>query len=269
MHAIVCIKQVPDVSDVKIDRQTNTLIREGVPSIVNPVDLNAIEEAVRIKEKYGGKVTAISMGPPQAADALKEAIRQGADEGILISDPAYAGSDTYATSYILSEAIKRIWAEEGIDLILCGKQAIDGETGQVPPGIATRLKIPLLSYVYKIEKIDFDNKIIIVKRKLDRWRETIKSRIPALISVIEEINKPRYSSLDYVIKAARYKVKIWDKKVLNLDLKKTGLAGSPTRVIKISTPSIRKKGVIINDVKKPEEAASLLAEKIAIVLKGG
>ena len=151
MHAIVCIKQVPDTSEVKIDPERGTLIREGVPSIINPFDTYAIEEAVRLKERLGGKVTVISMGPPQAKEALKEALAMGCDEAILLSDRAFAGSDTWATAYTLSQAIRRLGA---FDLILCGKQAIDGDTGQVGPGIARQLSINQLTYVFKIQELD-------------------------------------------------------------------------------------------------------------------
>ena len=190
MNIIVCIKQVPNTTDVKIDPVKNTLIREGVESIINPFDMYAIEEAVRLKERFGGKVTVISMGPPQAEAALKEAISIGCDEAILISDRKFAGSDTWATSYTLSCAIKKIGV---FDIILCGKQASDGDTAQVGPGISTHLNIPQVTYVKKIEEIK-DNKAR-VERMTEEGYDIVETPIPCLFTVVKEINTPRLPSL--------------------------------------------------------------------------
>ena len=191
MDIIVCIKQVPDTTKVAINPVTNTLIREGVESIVNPFDLYAIEEGIRLREKFNGKVTVITMGPPQAKDALKTALGMGADDAVLLSDRAFAGSDTWATSYTLSCGIKKIGK---FDIILCGKQAMDGDTAQVGPGIAEWLDIPFVAWVGKIEEIKLDQKYIKVDRLMEDGHEVIESSLPILLAVTKEINEPRIES---------------------------------------------------------------------------
>ncbi|MGB9629306.1 MAG: electron transfer flavoprotein subunit beta/FixA family protein, partial [Thermodesulfobacteriota bacterium] len=183
MKIVVCIKQVPDTTDVKIDPKTNTLIREGVASICNPFDEYAIEEALLIREKHGGEVHVITMGPPQAVDILKNALAVGADKVYLISDKAFAGADTLATAYTLSKTIQTIGE---VDLVICGKQAIDGDTAQVGPGIATRLGIPQLTYVSKIREINLEKKKIIVERLLEHGREVVESSLPSLLTVVKD-----------------------------------------------------------------------------------
>jgi len=239
MNIIICIKQVPDTTQVKIDPQTNTLIREGVKSIINPFDMYAIEEGVRLKEKYGGKTTVITMGPPQAESSLREAIALGCDDAILISDRAFAGSDTWATSYTLAMAIKEI---KDYDLIICGKQASDGDTAQVGPGISTHLDIPQITYVKKIEQIK--DKDIVLERMTEEGYEVIQSRMPCLMTVVKEINEPRLPSLKGMMRAKKAIVTNW--KATDLDLKEDnlGLNGSPTQVVKIFTPPPRPKGEI-------------------------
>ena len=185
MNIIVCIKQVPETTEVRINPETNTLMREGVKAIINPFDMYAIEEGVRLKEKTGGKVTVLTMGPPQAETALKEAISLGADEAVLLSDRAFAGSDTWATSYTLAAGIRKL---KDYDLIICGKQASDGDTAQVGPGIATHLDIPQVTYVKKIEEVK--DKVIKVERMTEEGYEIIESRLPLLITVVKEINTP-------------------------------------------------------------------------------
>ena len=224
MNIIVCIKQVPETTEVKINPETNTLIREGVKSIINPFDMYAIEEAVRLKEKFGGKATVISMGPPQAEAALREAISMGIDEGILVCDRAFAGSDTWATSYTLTAAIKKIGA---FDLIICGKQASDGDTAQVGPGISAHLDIPQVTYVKKIEEVK--DKSMRVERMMEEGYEVIETPLPALITVVKEINEPRLPSLKGMIKAKSAKLITWGQKDLNLDPQGIGLCGSPTQ----------------------------------------
>ncbi|MGE4358114.1 MAG: electron transfer flavoprotein subunit beta, partial [Candidatus Omnitrophota bacterium] len=231
MNIIVCIKQVPDTTEVKIDPQTNTLIREGVASIINPFDMYAIEEGIRLKEKYGGKVTVISMGPPQAEEALREAISLGCDEAILITDRAFAGSDTWATSYTLAKAIEKIG---DFDLIICGKQAIDGDTAQVGPGISAHLDIPQVTYVKKIEEIKIgepqsditggtSNQIIMrVERMVEEGYEVIEVPLPCLITVVKEINEPRLPSLKGKLRAKSAEIKKWGILDLGLDKKEVG-----------------------------------------------
>ena len=255
MDIIVCIKQVPDTADIRIDPKTNTLIREGVPSIINPFDTYAIEEGVRLKEKYQGKVTVISMGPPQVEDALREAISLGIDEGVLLSDRAFAGADTLATSYTLAEGIKKIGK---FDLIICGKQAMDGDTAQVGPGIAEKLNIPHVTYVKKIEEIN--DGYVQVERLMEEGYEVIKMPLPALITVVKEINEPRMPSLKGKLKAKSTQIITWGAKDLEVDEDRIGLQGSPTQVIKIFTPQLRGKGEMIEGM--PSEQVAKLVEKL-------
>ncbi|MFA5084932.1 MAG: electron transfer flavoprotein subunit beta/FixA family protein [Candidatus Omnitrophota bacterium] len=240
MNIIVCIKQVPNTTDVKIDPVKNTLIREGVESIINPFDTYAIEEAVRLKERFTGKVTVVTMGPPQAESALKEAISLGCDEGILVSDRKFAGSDTWATSYTLACAIKKIGA---FDIILCGKQASDGDTAQVGPGISTHLDVPQVTYVKKIEEIK-DN-LARVERMTEEGYDIVETPIPCLFTVVKEINTPRLPSLKGMMRAKSAKIIQWTAADINADPKNIGLDGSPTRVVKIFTPAPRKGGEIL------------------------
>lgn len=240
MNIIVCIKQVPNTTDVRIDPVKNTLIREGVESIINPFDTYAIEEAVRLKERFGGKVTVITMGPPQADAALREAISLGCDEAILVSDRKFAGSDTWATSYTLSCAIKKIGT---FDIILCGKQASDGDTAQVGPGISTHLNVPQVTYVKKIEEIR-DGKAR-VERMTEEGYDIVETPIPCLFTVVKEINTPRLPSLKGMMKAKSAKIVQWTAADINSDPKNIGLDGSPTRVVKIFTPAPRKGGEML------------------------
>ena len=252
MNIIVCIKQVPETTEVRINPETNTLIREGVKSIINPFDMYAIEEGVRLKEKFGGKVTILTMGPPQAEAALREAISMGADEGVLVGDRAFAGSDTWATSYTLSGAIKRIGA---FDLIICGKQASDGDTAQVGPGISTHLDIPQVTYVKKVEEAN--EKSMRVERMMEEGFEIIETPLPALITVVKEINEPRIHSLKGLMRAKSAKIITYSQKDLNLDPQNIGLCGSPTQVVKIFTPPQRAGGQMLQG-EVPEIAARLV-----------
>lgn len=252
MEILVCIKQVPDTSEVKIDPITNTLIRQGVPSIVNPFDKNALEAALQLKDKHGGKVTVISMGPPQAKDALKECLAMGADHAILISDRAFGGSDTLATSYTLAAAIRKIGT---YDIIFCGKQAIDGDTAQVGPEIAEHLGIAQITYVAKIE-VDGDN--VLVEREYEEGNGIIKAKIPLLISVVKSINEPRYPTVKGTMKANRTGIPVWTMADLEVDEQKLGLKGSPTQVRRIFTPPQRTEGVIIQKSTARESVAVLI-----------
>lgn len=252
MNIIICIKQVPETTEVRINPETNTLIREGVKSIINPFDMYAIEEGVRLKERFGGKVTVVTMGPPQADAALREAISMGADEGILVCDRAFAGSDTWATSYTLSGVIRKIGS---FDLIICGKQASDGDTAQVGPGISTHLNIPQVTYVKKVEEAT--EKLIRVERLMEEGYEVIECPLPALFTVVKEINEPRIPSLKGMMRAKSAKITIWDQKDLDLDAQNIGLCGSPTQVVKIFTPPQRTGGQILKG-EIPEIAKQLV-----------
>lgn len=261
MHVIVCIKQVPETTEVRINPETGTLIREGVPSIVNPFDEYAIEEGLQLREKFGGKVTILSMGPPQAKEALKQALAMGADEAILLSDQAFAGSDTWATAYTLAQAIQRLGGDH--DLIICGKQAIDGDTGQVGPGIARQLDISQLTYVFKIREIDIEAQTITVERLLEEGREVVTSQLPALLTVVKDINQPRYPSFAGIRRASKMEIPVWTAAELEgADVSFFGLDGSPTRVIKVFNPPPREKEVELIEAETVDEAAAVLADKL-------
>lgn len=260
MHFVVCLKQVPDSSEVRIDPKTNTLMREGVPSIINPYDAHALEEAIRLKEKVGGKVTIISMGPPQAKEALKKAMSFGADRAILLSDRAFAGSDSLATAYILTRAIQKLQESEPVDLVLAGKEAIDGDTAQTGPGIATRLNFPQLTYVIKVTNID--EKSITVQRKLESGREVVQAQLPTLLTVEKELNDLRYASLPNMMKAAAYEPEVWDSKSIEFDATQMGLKGSPTSVSRIFAPPARTGGDKIDGTKDPQGAAQVVVERL-------
>lgn len=242
MHFVVCIKQVPDTAEVKIDPDTNTLVRAGVESIANPYDLAALEEAVRLKERYGGKVTAVSMGPPQAESALRQALSLGADDVVLLSDRAFAGADTLATSYTLSRAVETLGEENPVDLVLCGKQAIDGDTAQTGPGIATRLGLTQFTYVVDVEWIDPEKKRVQVRRKVEGGFEVINGPLPALLTVELELAKPRRAPLPMLVDSLRAPVKAWDAKAIGASLQLVGIKGSPTWVKAIASPQLHRAG---------------------------
>jgi electron transfer flavoprotein beta subunit len=231
MNIIVCLKQVPGTTEVKIDPATNTLIRQGIENIINPFDTYAIEEAVCLREKHGGKVTAVSMGPPQTEAALREAISLGADEAVLLSDRAFAGADTWATAYTLSRAVIKIGR---FDLVICGRQTIDGDTGQVGPEIAEMLEVPFVAYVSKIEEIK--EGYLRVLRMVEEGHELIETTLPAIITVSKEINVPRLPSLRGIMKSKSAKIPTWGIGELGVDKDMVGLAGSSTQVIKIFFP---------------------------------
>jgi electron transfer flavoprotein beta subunit len=254
---VVCIKQVPDTTEVKINPETNTLIREGVASISNPFDEFALEEALLTKEKYGGEVHVISMGPPQAVEVLKNALAVGADKVYLVSDRAFAGADTLATAYTLAKTIESIGS---FDLIICGKQAIDGDTAQVGPGIATRLGIPQLTYVSKVKEINVEKKKIVVERMLEDGREVIESSLPALMTVVKDINEPRLPSLLGIKKAAKAQIPTLTAKDIPVDENRIGLKGSPTWVWKIFSPEARGGGEILKG--ELTEVVPLLVNKL-------
>ncbi|AFM41861.1 electron transfer flavoprotein, beta subunit [Desulfosporosinus acidiphilus SJ4] len=260
MHFVVCLKQVPDTSEVRIDPNTNTLMREGVPSIINPYDAHGLEEAIRLKEKAGGKVTIVSMGPPQAKEALKKAMSFGADRAILLSDRAFGGSDSLATAYIISTALKKIHETEPIDLVFAGKEAIDGDTAQTGPGIAQRLGFPQLTYAIKIKELTDTS--ITVERKTESGRQIVQAQLPALITVEKELNDIRYASLPNMMNAAAYEPEVWTVDSLPFDLKQMGLKGSPTSVSRIFAPPGRSGGEIMDGTKDPAGIAASVVQKL-------
>lgn len=252
MNIIVCIKQVPDTTEVKIDPVTNTLIRQGVPSIVNPFDKNAVEAAIQLRNLHGGKVTVLTMGPPQATEALKECIVMGADDAVLVSDRAFGGSDTLATSYTLASAIQALGA---FDVIICGKQAIDGDTAQVGPEIAEYLNMPQVTYAAKIEKID--DKTLRVHREQDDCYEVIEAKMPVMLTAVKALNEPRLGTVWGCVRACRNEVRIMTAADMPVNPERLGLKGSPTQVRKIFTPEARGQGKIISGVAAAEAAEQL------------
>lgn len=255
MNIIVCVKQVPGTNEVKMNKETNTIIREGIESIINPFDTYAIEEGIRLKEKTEGKVTAISMGIPSVTEILKETIALGIDEAVLLSDRAFAGADTLATSYALSKGIAKIG---DFDLIICGKQATDGDTAQVGPSLAEKLNIPHTTYVRKI--VSVDDKKIICQRMTEDGYEVIELPLPALITVVKEINEPRFPSLKGKLKARKTEIPIWTAADVGADIQRCGLAGSPTQVIRTFVPVHDIDSEIIEG--SPNEQAAILVDKL-------
>ncbi len=262
MHIVVCVKHVPDATDIRFDPITLNLIREGVPSIVNPFCLNALEEGIRLKEKFGGKITVLSMGPLQAQEGLREALAIGADRAVMVSDREMAGADTLATSYTLWKTIAKIAETEPFDLILSGKVAIDGETGQVPPGLAVRFNIPIISNVTKIEQIDLKSRTIVAKHRFDDGIETVKAKLPVVLTITEEANKPRKFTVEGMLKAKKASIEVWDKNALKADANLLGLKGSPTIVKKVFPPPGRKQGEIFDATSDPRAGAKWLVQKL-------
>jgi len=262
MYVVACIKQVPDTTQVQIDPVTNTLVRDGIPFIVNPYDTHALEESLRMKERYGFKAAALSMGPPNAAAALRKALSLGVDQAVLLSDRAFGGADTLSTSNVLAAAIRKLSEEDEVGLVFCGKQTIDGDTAQVGPGIAVRLGFSQLTLVDRIEKLDFLARKIRVRRKLEGRYEIVEARLPAMITVVRELNRPRYPTVPMRLKAQQGEVQVWDNGVLQLDPNSIGLKGSPTWVSRIFSPS-RSQGELVGDgLKDPAGTAALLLERL-------
>ncbi len=254
MNIICCIKQVPNTAEVKIDPETNTLIRAGVESIANPFDMVALEAALSVKDRHGGRVTAISMGPPQAVEVLREAISLGADDAILLSDRLFAGADTLATGYTLMKAIRKIGQQTPIDLVICGKQAIDGDTAQVGPGVATRLGYTQFTYVTEIKQIDINDRLITVRRKIEGGFEIIRGSLPAVLTVELELAKPRRAALPRLIYSLRANIILWNADMIHGDPQKLGLKGSPTWVRKIFSPPAKEGGPLFDAENDPEQA---------------
>jgi len=256
MHIIVCIKQVPDAKDLKIDPVTVNLIREGVPAVINPDDKHAIEAAITIKEESGGKVTVLTMGPPQAVEALRECLAMGADEAILLSDRAFSGADTWATSYTLGCAIQKIGQ---FDLILCGRQATDGNTAQVGPQLAEMLELPQVTYAQGIE---VNGKTLKIKKALEDGYEIVETALPALLTITKDMNIPRIPAIDAIMDSFQKDIITWTVNDLTLDKTKIGLKGSPTRIRKAYTPNMKRGQVEILG-KSIDEAVQTLIERLS------
>jgi electron transfer flavoprotein beta subunit len=241
VHIVVCIKQVPDSTQIRVHPVTNTIMRQGVPSIINPYDLFALEEALRLRDQHGGEVTVLTMGPPMAEDAMRKALTLGANRAVLLTDRYFAGSDTLATTYALATAIARIGTLHGVpDIVFTGKQTIDGDTAQVGPGVAKRLGLTQLTYVSEIESLDVKRGTIVVARRSEGGVQRLASRLPVLITVMEGINEIRRGTMADALRAARATVEKWSASDAGIpELTKCGLRGSPTIVKQVYAPSAR------------------------------
>ena len=237
MHIVVCIKQVPDSAQIRVHPVTNTIMRQGVPAIVNPYDLFSLEEALRLKDLHHGRVTVLSMGPPQAEAALRKCISFGADDAILVTDRAFAGADTLATSFALAAAIRKIDQDMKVDLVFAGKQTIDGDTAQVGPGIAKRLDMQLLTYVSTVDEVDLQQRTIKAQRRAEGGVQLLTTRLPCLVTMLEGSNEMRFATMENMFRAGRYPLKIWSREAAGIeDINKIGLKGSPTLVSKVFAP---------------------------------
>ncbi len=246
-HALVAVKQVPDTTNIRIDPDTGNLVREGVPAIMNPYDAHALAAAVEWKHKLNGKVTIVSMGPPSFTTTIREAIEMGADRGILVSSRKLAGADTLATSYVLAEVIQAVHAEDPIDLVFFGKQAIDGDTAQVGPGVAVRMDLPIVTYAVNIRAIDLDDDTVVIERKTERWTEVVETPLPALLTCEKEIAEIPFSPLPDLIKSLKYEPEVWTEAgPVEFDATQIGVKGSPTIVFKMGTPPLPEAGDKIN-----------------------
>ncbi len=241
MHIVVCIKQVPDSAQIRVHPVTNTIMRQGVPTIINPYDLFAVEAALRLRDVHGGKVTVLTMGPPMAEESLRRALSFGPDRAVLLTDRTFAGSDTLATSFALAQAIHKIGEEFGApDIVFTGKQTIDGDTAQVGPGIAKRLSLHQLTYVAAIRKLDLAGRIVTVERRAEGGVQVLTTKLPCLITMIEGTNEIRRGSIDVALSAARAEIVTWNAAAAGIkDLAKCGLKGSPTVVKRVFAPPAR------------------------------
>jgi electron transfer flavoprotein beta subunit len=257
MRIICPIKQVPETSAVKMDPETGTMIREGVEAIINPLDLYAIEIALRLRDEHGGEVVAVSMGPPKAMAALREAMAMGCDSAVLLSDKAFAGGDTWATAYVLAAAIRRIGE---FDLVICGERATDGDTGQVGPGIASFLDLPIVSYVARVDGIS--DGVSTVHRLVEDGYEVLAMEMPGVLTVVKEVADPRLPTLRNKQRSRTAEVPTWDAGAIGAEAGKIGLAGSPTRVVKIFRPSVARQCEMLTggDEKSIEAAAERVVE---------
>jgi electron transfer flavoprotein beta subunit len=255
MHIVVCVKQVPDTANVRINPETNTLMREGVESIVNPFDEYALELALQLKDRHGAKVTALTMGPPQADIVLREAMARGADEGVLLSDRTFAGADTWATSYVIGLAIKKL--KPAVDLVLFGKQAIDGDTAQVGPGVSEFLKMPLVTYV---KTLTIEDGRFTVETMMDNGVDVLDGPLPAVMTVVKEAAAPRFSTLGGWMEAKHAKIPCWGVKQLKATPDLCGLKGSPTKVVKIFAPPVKSGGTKMDGREQPSAAVEAIIQ---------
>lgn len=254
MKIVVCLKQVPDTTEVKIDPKTNTLIRDGVPSIINPDDKAGLEAALKIKDETGAHVTIVSMGPPQAEAALREALAMGADEAILVSDRAFGGADTWATSRTIAGALRNL----EYDMIIAGRQAIDGDTAQVGPQIGEHLHLPAVTYA---EEIELEKDAVVVKRKFEDRYQKIRAKFPCLITTLKELNEPRYMTVAGIFDAYEKEVTVWGVNDIQVDASDLGLKGSPTKVKRSFTKGAKSAGKVFDNL-TPGDAAKLIVEKL-------
>ncbi len=273
INSVVCIKQVPDTSQVRIDPETGSLVRQGIPSVANPYDLYALETALSIRDRHGGFITALSMGPPQAEEVLRKTLGYGADRAVLLSDRAFAGADTLATTYALAAAVEKIAAGslvanigsgKGVDIVFCGKQSIDGDTGQVGPGLARRLSFSQLTYVCSLLEVDLKAMRVKAWRQREDGRELLQAQMPVAVTVTEQCSSIRYASLPGLIAAAKKPVEVWSAADLNVERGRLGLKGSPTRVSKIFAPPARQRGEALSGPgKSAGEMAASLFDRLA------
>jgi len=267
MHIVVCVKQVPDSAQIRVHPVTNTIMRQGVPTIINPYDLFSLEEALRLRDRHGGEVTVVTMGPPMADTALRKCLTFGADRAVLLTDRFFAGSDTLATSYALSFLIAKVTENWGApDLIFCGKQTIDGDTAQVGPGVAKRLNLLQLTYVAKIESFDFEAREITVQRRAEGGIQILKTKLPCLITMLEGTNDIRRGTIEDALRGARAEIITWSAAEAGIpDLTLCGLRGSPTIVKKVFAPAPRDEKAFQIDVadKSPSDISEALIAEIA------
>lgn len=263
MHIVVCVKQVPDSAQIRVHPVTNRIMRQGVPAIINPYDLFALEEALRIKDRTGARVTVISMGPPAAEAALKRCLSFGADEAILLSDMAFAGADTLATTFVLVSAIRQIAKAHPVDIVFTGKQTIDGDTAQVGPGLAIRLGWQLLTYVSKIRAIDTDRQQIVVERRAEGGVQVLESRLPCVMTLLEDINEMRFADMAGMFRAARYKVPCWGVADAGIqDTSQAGMKGSPTAVAQVFVPKPKEVKALAIAGATPKAKAEALLDRM-------
>lgn len=267
MRILVAVKYVPDTDKIRIDEATGTMIREGIPGIINPLDLHAVEEALRLRERWGGEIVALSMGPPAAEEALREALSMGVDRAFLLTDRRFAGADTLATAYTLSQAVKNLGP---FDLILCGARATDGETGQVGPELGAMLDLPVITYVSRIDDLsppsETESGWIRCRRLTEEGYQFIEAPLPALLTVIKEINEPRLPTFSGKLRARQAMIPHLSLDDLNLEVERVGLSGSPTRVVKVFYPSLSRATRIVNTSpeKAVEEILAFLKEHVLI-----
>ncbi len=256
MNIVVCIKQVPDAESVKWDHKTGTLIRDGVKSVINPFDYHAIEAALTLKDVLGAKVTAITMGPPQAQEAIREAMSMGVDDGVVVSDRAFAGADTLATTYTLSKAIERLG---DVDAVFCGKQAIDGDTAQVGPGLAVRLGFPCVTYAAGMDVLE-GGKGLRIKRMSEQGYDMVEVEFPVVVTVLSLLNVPRVPSLKNKMRAKKAEIPMWSASDIGADPSRIGLAGSPTKVHSTYIPKFEAKREFLEG--EPDKQVELLVERL-------